>query len=147
VATKAETHRAAHFRARLRESDRWVERAIIALYEQQTKDEQFQSETRHRNGVGFAANEASRGSYYARWILSGRKLSGIHLTRARKIACRHVLQLVRLSNASPEPEPEQPKELAENPFAMEEQFAAYEKEQEMKGFLSDPDYRSFLQES
>jgi hypothetical protein len=146
MATKAEADRAAHFRMRLCASDRWVERAIIALYEQQTKDEQFQSETRHRNGVGFAANEASRGSYYARWILSGRKLSGIHLIRARKIACRHVLQLVRLAHAGSEPEPEQPKELAENPFAMEEQFAAYEKEQEKQGFMSDPDYRSFQKE-
>lgn len=78
---------------------RAVERAMVVLYDLQTRDEKDFSHTQHLNGVGFAASAARRGSYYARWVLGGRRLTGHHLDRARAIALRHSRQLVAAANA------------------------------------------------
>ena len=80
-------------KALLDRSDEAVERAILALYRRQTDDEQTTQETRHRNGRGFASCHAWRGSYYARWILSGRHLSGPHIEKARRIVRHYTSQL------------------------------------------------------
>lgn len=82
----------------LRRNDLAVERAMIALFHRQTRDEQHTSHTRHDNGVGFSAAYASKGSYYARWVLAGRRLTRHHLERARKIALLHSKQLVQEAN-------------------------------------------------
>jgi hypothetical protein len=82
----------------LRRNDKAVERAMVALYSRQTRDEQQTSHTRHDNGIGFSAAHASKGSYYARWVESGRKLTRHHLNRARKIALLHSKQLVQEAN-------------------------------------------------
>ena len=76
---------------------RAVERAILALYHCQTLDEQQSSSTQHQNGRGFNAFDAEVGSYYARWLLSGRHLTGHHVGKARAIALRYVGQLARMS--------------------------------------------------
>ena len=83
----------------LSSNDRAVERAIVRLYELQTDDEQHSSTTRVHNGQGFGSWYAKRGSYYARWVQSGRRLSGHHLEAARKIALKHSRQLVDIANA------------------------------------------------
>lgn len=75
-------------------SDRAVERAILALYRRQTLDEQNSGNTTHRNGVGFSGAHAEVGTYYAKWILSGRQLTGRHLDRARKMTKHYVAQLL-----------------------------------------------------
>lgn len=80
-------------------NDRAVERAMVRLYELQTQDEQQSSTTRVHNGQGFGSWYAQKGSYYARWVLSGRSLSGRHLDNARKIALKHSRQLVEIANA------------------------------------------------
>lgn len=82
----------------LQTSDAAVERAMVVLFNRQTSDEQQTEETKHLNGVGFAGNAAHRGSYYAKWVLSKKRLTGIHLERARKIALRHSKQLVEEAN-------------------------------------------------
>lgn len=84
--------------ALLRANPKAVERAMIRLYELQTGDERAAGETKHNNNVGFAGNAAKRGSYYARWVMSGRQLSGHHLDRALSIALRHSRQLVAIAN-------------------------------------------------
>lgn len=83
----------------LNENDKAVERAIIAIYDRQTQDEKATSDTRHNNGRGFRANHASKGSYYARWCLGGRRLTGHHLANARKIALHYTQQLADVANA------------------------------------------------
>ena len=74
-----------------------VERAVVAIYQRQTDDERERDETRHDNGVGFNAFHAHLGSYYARWILSGRRLSGHHLDKARRMMRRYVGQLTEIA--------------------------------------------------
>jgi hypothetical protein len=80
-------------------NDRAVERAIVAIYDRQTRDEKATSDTKHDNTVGFTAAHASKGSYYARWVLSGRKLTGHHLGNARRIAKHYHRQLCEIANA------------------------------------------------
>ena len=75
-----------------------VERAILRLYKGQTSGERAASTTMAYNGIGFNAFDARRGSYYARWLLSGRKLSGVHVSKARRIALKHTRQLLAVAN-------------------------------------------------
>jgi hypothetical protein len=81
--------------ALLDRSDVAVERAILAIYRRQTLDEQSSSETKHRNGIGFSGAHAPLGTYYAKWILSGRRLSGKHLVKARNMTKHYVAQLLQ----------------------------------------------------
>jgi hypothetical protein len=75
-------------------NNRAVERAMIVLYNNQTSDEQAESTTKHRNGKGFNSYDVKMGTYYAMWVLSGKKLSGYHLERARVMSLKYVGQLV-----------------------------------------------------
>ena len=79
-------------------NDRAVERAMVAIWERQTADEQETQDTRHHNGIGFSGWTAKSGTYFARWVQSGRTLSGKHLVKARKIALHHAGQLTRIAN-------------------------------------------------
>jgi hypothetical protein len=75
------------------ENDRAVERAIVVLYNRQTSDEQVSQVTKESNGVGFRSNHARTGTYYAKWILSGKRLTGKHLVNARQITLHYLRQL------------------------------------------------------
>lgn len=81
----------------LQSNDRAVERGILAIYNRQTQDEKSTDTTRHTNNVGFSGADASRGSYYARWIMSGRHLTGEHLSKARAIALKYRGQLLQIA--------------------------------------------------
>jgi hypothetical protein len=74
-----------------------VDRAIVAIYHRQTLDEQLESDTKHSNGVGFSGSDARVGTYFAKWILSGNKLSGKHLVKATTIAHKYVRQLCEIA--------------------------------------------------
>jgi len=84
--------------AMINDNDRAVERAMVAIWERQTADEQETQGTRHHNGRGFAAWSARSGTYYAEWVRSGRRLTGKHLVKARKIALHHAGQLTDFAN-------------------------------------------------
>jgi hypothetical protein len=70
-----------------------VGRAMVALYKRQTEGEQRTSTTVESNGKGFSAFHAKNGTYYAKWVKSGRVLTGKHLVAARKMALHYVRQL------------------------------------------------------
>ena len=74
-----------------------VERGVVAIYKRQTEDERDAAETKHSNRIGFSAFHAHRGTYYARWILSGRHLSGSHVERARKLVRHYAGQLYQIA--------------------------------------------------
>lgn len=82
----------------LNTSDRAVERGVVAIWQRQTADEQSTDTTRHSNGIGFSGWSAHSGSYYAKWVESGRRLTGKHLDKARKIVLHHAAQLTRIAN-------------------------------------------------
>lgn len=75
-------------------NDKAVERAILVLFQRQTFDEQASRTTRWNNKVGFRANHASKGTYYAKWIKNGNRLTGYHLANARKITKQYTRQLL-----------------------------------------------------
>ncbi len=81
----------------LRTNDRAVERAILAIYARQTADEQRSETTREQNGMGFNGFDAKPGSYYARWVQSGKRLTGSYLEKARQMSIRYVGQLVEIA--------------------------------------------------
>jgi len=81
----------------LAKNDTAVERAILAIFKRQTEDEQATSDTRHTNGRGFSQAHAKRGSHLAKWILSGRHLSGKFQEQGRKIAMRYARQLAEIA--------------------------------------------------
>ena len=83
----------------LEKNDKWVERAILAIYDAQTIGEKAAARTSINNNVGFSAFDARRGTYYAEWVNKGRALSGSHLDKARKLAIKYRKQLVELANA------------------------------------------------
>jgi len=78
-------------------NQRWVERAILAIFRKQTEREQSTEDTIDRNGVGFTAYDARKLSYYAKWILSGRHLSGKFLQDAFKKTGKYAGQLEKIS--------------------------------------------------
>ena len=84
-------------------SDKAVERAIVAIYNRQTIDEKATNHTSKSNNIGFSGADASSGSYYAKWILSGRNLSGKHLDKARNMAKKYRKQLLSIANSGIQP--------------------------------------------
>ena len=75
-------------------NSKWVERAMVVLYERQTADEKATSSTRVHNKRGFASCDARSGTYMARWVLKGKSLNGEWLIRARKMAKKYIRQLM-----------------------------------------------------
>lgn len=71
---------------------------MVALLSRQTQDEQAHGSVNHNNGRGFAACNSKSGTYYAKWVQSGRQLTGKHLEKAQKIALHHAQQLTDIAN-------------------------------------------------
>ena len=82
----------------LRTQDAAVERAMVAVWERQTGDEQATQNVKHSNNRGFSHWSARSGTYYAEWVRSGRRLTGKHLDKARRIALHHAGQLTDFAN-------------------------------------------------
>jgi hypothetical protein len=93
----------AEVNALLDRNPRAVERGIVRLYIRQEATERSQGQTVKQNGIGFNAFWAQSGTYYARWILSGKQLSGGHLEKARKCCRVHSAQLTAYANGAVTP--------------------------------------------
>jgi len=87
-----------HIEAKIATDQRWLERAILAIYERQTRDEQVSETSKYQNFRGFNGPDAHRMTYYACWLKSGRHLSGRHLDDARKRVKKYCGQLLRIAN-------------------------------------------------
>lgn len=75
-----------------------LERAIVAIYDQQTATEKAVGATNEDNGIGFNGADGPKMSYYARWILSGKNLSGKHRIDAQQRIKKYAGQLVKIAN-------------------------------------------------
>ena len=80
-------------------NNRAVDRAVMAIYNRQTESEKSVGDTRILNGIGFSGADAKLGTYYARWIMSGRNLSGRHLEKARGMMIKYRKQLAEIANS------------------------------------------------
>lgn len=83
-----------YFESKINADQRWLERAILAIYERQTNDEQATEDSKYHNLRGFNGPDAKRMSYYAKWILGGKHLSRHHVDIARKRMKKYTGQLV-----------------------------------------------------
>ena len=111
-------------------SDNAVERAMVVLFERQTRDEQNTKDAKHLNGVGFSSADAVAGTHFAQWIqgFNSRnkkvyqpkslnhqrahrqykkycKDGELPIDRARRIALKHSQQLVDEANSKIKPLP------------------------------------------
>ena len=86
-------------------NNRAVEKGIVAVFNRQTIDEQSTVTTRHSNGIGFNVPDAKLGTYYAKWVMAGRELTGWHLSRARELAIKYRAQLADVANTNGKPCP------------------------------------------
>lgn len=84
-------------RSKITTDQRWLERAIVALFEKQTAIEQRIEDARELNGVGFNKPDSHRMSYYAKWILSGKHLSGKFLADAQHRVKKYAAQLAKIA--------------------------------------------------
>lgn len=84
----------------LNTNPRAVERGILRLWERQTADEMAADKTKHSNGVGFNATDAKLGSYMAKWVKSGKPLSGKYAVAAKAMCIRYSGQLTHIANSS-----------------------------------------------
>lgn len=82
----------------LNSNDKAVERAIVRIYYNQTAEEQVSHQTKIRNNKGFNKVHDKKGSYYAKWVLQGNRLSGKYLEDARNMAIFYSKQLVEIAN-------------------------------------------------
>lgn len=79
-------------------NQKWVEGAILKLYEFQTADEQTGEYTSNKNNVGFNAFDAKTLSYYAEWLKSGKHLSGKYLQKAFELMPKYAKQILDCIN-------------------------------------------------
>ena len=82
----------------LQKSQKWLEKAVVAIYKKQTALEQNREKTLEHNGIGFNGPDSRVLSYYARWIMSGNNLSGKHLCLAQKKMLKYSGQLTKIAN-------------------------------------------------
>ena len=83
---------------KIKYSQGWLERAILAIYKRQTADEQRAEDTRYKNHIGFNAADAHYLTYCAKWLLKGKHLSEHHIEKARSRVIKYCGQLVQIAN-------------------------------------------------
>lgn len=79
---------------------RWATRALIALYQRQTTDEQASERTIERNGQGFNGIDAEILSSFANQVLAGRTLSQKQLAIAFKKLPKYSKQLLAIASTN-----------------------------------------------
>lgn len=89
----------ATIRSKIANDNAWLERGIVVIDARQTSDEQASGSTKYENGRGWNSADASYGGYLARYIRSGRHLSGKHLDRARRMMGKYAGQLAKVAAA------------------------------------------------
>lgn len=60
---------------------KWIERALVVLYQKQTIEEQRVGVTTNLNGVGFNSSDSRYLTYCAKWVLQGQNLNQKHLEK------------------------------------------------------------------
>ncbi len=78
-----------------------VTRAVIAIYNRQTADEQAVGDTRVHNNIGFNGADAKYLSFCATYAINTkRSLNGKHLDKARTKIIKYRKQLLEIANGN-----------------------------------------------
>lgn len=97
MATKADKQLAEQYREKLLTDDRWLYRAIIAIYERQTDHEKSELTTKEDNGIGFNGVDAFLMSKYAEDLGKWGRLTPNQRKWARRKMPKYALQLVKIA--------------------------------------------------
>jgi len=97
MATKADKELALEFKQKLLTDNRWLYRAIVAIYERQTDHEKAELTTKEDNGIGFNGVDAFLMSKYAEDLAKFGRLTPNQLKWARKKMPKYALQLVKIA--------------------------------------------------
>lgn len=90
-----------YFNHMIQTNTQWLRRAVVAIFNHQTSDEQVAGQTKHHNGVGFNGVDAEMMTNIAqRIIANSRSLTEREVTAARKTMRKYVRQLVRIMRSS-----------------------------------------------
>lgn len=81
-------------KANLAESDKWVQRAILAIYARQTESEKHSSDTEVWNNIGFSSCHANFMSSLAQRLNLKLNLSEKQMVIGRKIISKYSRQLL-----------------------------------------------------
>lgn len=95
---KTKKAKLAFLRYKLATDQAWAEKALVTIHKFQTADEKATEATRVYNGVGFSGFDARSCSYMAKWIMSGKHLSGKFLARAFRMAPKYAEQLRKIAD-------------------------------------------------
>ena len=79
--------------------ERALERAMAALLQRQTRDEQYAENTKYTNGVGFSAFHAKTGTKLGKYAERGGVFGPKWQNDAYRVAKVHVGQLVEIANS------------------------------------------------
>jgi hypothetical protein len=89
---------AGEIKEHLQVNKKWVERAVVAIYNKQTADEQASEATTKHNGVGFGKFDAKFLSSVAKSCIKFGGLTPRQLVHARKQILKYSGQLARIAN-------------------------------------------------
>lgn len=80
--------------------DRWLARALLAIYKNQTTDEQNNQDTKYRNGLGFGASDAEILTSFSQQLINNKPLTAKQAELARKKMGKYCKQLLLSARAS-----------------------------------------------
>ena len=79
-------------------SDKWVEKAVLAIFKYQTEYEKSIENTTDHNNVGFNGVDGRIMSSFAKWLNRGNHLSPKQIFIARKKIIKYTGQLLKITN-------------------------------------------------
>lgn len=80
----------------MQSNQKFLERALLELFNRQAEDEKTYKDTIHKNGSGFSASDAPVLTRYANYLKSGRPLTGEHLEKAKKLLPKYRRQVLQI---------------------------------------------------
>lgn len=87
-------------KAKLASDEKWAKKALLAIYENQTEDEQLTSATNHLNGVGFGGADAFILTRFAIQLKTRDFLSPKQMELVFHKIPRYSRQIIELSDSS-----------------------------------------------
>lgn len=85
--------------AMLDSRDDAVIRAALAIYARQTEDEKSSMDTKWKNGIGFAANDAEGMTRFCNFVRADKTISSRFMAYARGRMKRYHRQLIEIANS------------------------------------------------
>jgi len=85
-------------REKINTDNRWLFRAVLALYARQTYDERASTDTLYNNRRGFNKPDAPFLTCVAQILESGGQLSPYTVAKCRLRMCKYATQLARIAN-------------------------------------------------